>query len=520
MQRMARLIAAILAVAASLVAQSPGPEQIAKIFAAYQHPDTPGCAVGLEAPERDAWAAAYGMADLEHAVANTPATVFEVGSVSKQFTAAAVLLLVGRGQVSLDDNIRKYFPEILEVLGPITVRQLLNHTSGLRDWGELADIQGWPRTTREHTHAHVLEILSRQQSLNYAPGDAWSYTNSGFNLAAMLVERVAGTTLQAFCRKEFFDPLGMASTQWRDDFRRIVPNRAIAYARHASEWRQDMPFEDVYGNGGLLSTVGDLLKWNRNLRTGNLHPALFASMQKRSALNDGRAIGYGFGFFLEDFQGLAEVSHSGATAGYRAWLGRIPSKNLSIAVICNAASANPTDYAHQVARLYLHLPNPTPPAFPIDFKPGLYRSVRDHSTIEVEAKGGALTANGKPFGSSVRFVGDRMVVSNPTYGEDFWERIDPSTPKNLGAFAGSYRSEEAETVLRVVLENGNLVIHRRPDDIFVLKPAGADAFECSLGNVRFEKDEGGNIVALRLGRSRVWDLRFARENSSMAVAPR
>ncbi len=509
---MARLLAAILALAAALFAQSPGAEQIAKIFAAYQHPDTPGCAVGVEAPERDAFAAAYGMADLEHAVANTPATVFEIGSVSKQFTAAAVLLLVERGKVSLDDNIRKYFPELPHYQQPITVRQLLNHTSGLRDWGDIADIEGWPRTTREHTHAHVLEILSRQGSLNYAPGDAWSYTNSGYNLAAMLVERVSGMTLQAFCRKEFFDPLDMTSTQWRDDFRRIVPNRAIGYASRGSEWRQDMPFEDVYGNGGLLSTVGDLLKWNRNLASGKLHPTVFQSMQKPGTLNDGRTIGYGFGFFLEDFQGLAEVSHSGATAGYRAWLGRIPSKRLSVAVICNAASANPTDYWHQIARLYLGLPNPPPPAFPSDFKPGLYRSVRDHSIIAVGETNGALTADGKPFGRDVRFEGSRMIAANPTYGEDIWVWVEPSTPAHLGALEGSYFSAEAESNLDVAFEHGKLTIRRSPDSKFVLTPAGADAFECALGNVQFVRDGNGNGTAIILGRSRVWNLRFERRH--------
>ena len=242
---MARRLVTILGLSAALFARSPAPEQIAPIFAACQHSDTPGCAVGVESPGRDTWTAAYGMADLEHAAGNTPATIFEAGSVSKQFTAAAVLLLVERGQVSLDDDIRKYFPEISAYDRPITVRQLLNHTSGLRDWGDVEDVAGWPRTTREYAHAHVLEIISRQRSLNYAPGDAWSYTNSGYNLAAMLVERVSGTTLQAFCRKEFFAPLEMTSTQWRDDFRRVVPNRAIAYAKRGSEWRQDMPFENI-----------------------------------------------------------------------------------------------------------------------------------------------------------------------------------------------------------------------------------------------------------------------------------
>src|ERR1700738_872520 len=251
------ILAAALALPAALFAQSPDPAQLAQVFTTYQHTNTPGCAVAVDAPGRDTCPAAYGMADLEHTVANTPATVFEAGSVSKQFTAAAVLLLVDRGQVSLDDNIRKYFPEIPTYERPITVRQLLNHTSGLRDWGEVESFAGWPRTTREYTHAHVLEIVSRQHALNYPPGDAWSYTNSGYNLAAILVERVSGMTLQAFCRKDYFRP--------------IVPNRAIAYSMHGSDWRQDMPFEDIYGNGGLLTTVGDLLKWNSNLATGKLH---------------------------------------------------------------------------------------------------------------------------------------------------------------------------------------------------------------------------------------------------------
>ena len=172
---MARTFVAILAVTTALVAQSPAPEQMAAIFTEYQRSkNTPGCAAGVEIPKHDTWTAAYGMADLEHAVGNTPATVFEVGSVSKQVTASAVLLLVERGQISLDDDVRKYFPEIPAYERPVTVRQLLNHTSGLRDWGEVENIAGWPRGTREYSHAHVLEIISRQHSLNYAPGDAWS----------------------------------------------------------------------------------------------------------------------------------------------------------------------------------------------------------------------------------------------------------------------------------------------------------------------------------------------------------
>jgi len=517
----ASILVAILAIPIVSIGQSPDSSKLAEIFAAYQHTDTPGCAVAVEAPERangTTWTAAYGMADLEHGVANTPATVFEAGSVSKQFTAAAVLLLVERGKVSLDDDIRKYFPEIPQYQRPITVRELLNHTSGLRDWGEVESIAGWPRTTRVYTHAHVLEIISRQRSLNYAPGDAWSYTNSGYNLAAMLVERVSGMSLQAFCSKEFFDPLGMTSTQWRDNFRRVVPNRAIAYDPHESGWQQDMPFEDIYGNGGLLTTVGDLLKWNDNLASGKLHPELFASMQKPGTLSDGRAIQYGFGLFLEDFQGLAEVAHSGATAGYRAWLGRIPSKGISVAVLCNAGSANTTRLAGQIMDVYLGLAGAKAPASPKDVKPGLYRDTREGSVVEVESKNGVLMIDGQPARVNVRLSDDKMMMANPVYGEEVWQRIERWTPGDLSGFAGTYASDEAETVLRVAVEDGKLVIHRRPAAAFPLKPTYTDAFYCELGSVRFVRDGAGKVVALRLGSSRVWDMRFTREAGGMSAS--
>jgi CubicO group peptidase (beta-lactamase class C family) len=208
--------------------------------------------------------AAYGMADLEHNIALSPDSVFEPGSVTKQFTAAAVLLLAQDGKLSLDDPVRKYIPELPDYGSAITIRHLLNHTSGLRDWGYVADIGGWPRGTRVNSNANVLDIAARQKALNYPPGAEYSYTNTGFNLLAIHVGRVAGKSLAEFTRERIFLPLGMTSTEWRDDYRRIVRNRAIAYAQTGGATRLDMPFEDAHGNGGLLTTVGDLLRWNRN----------------------------------------------------------------------------------------------------------------------------------------------------------------------------------------------------------------------------------------------------------------
>src|SRR5262245_17677784 len=263
----------VVLIAAAAGAQTPPPDAAARvkqIFARFDNTTGPGCAVGVSINDQPALTAAYGMADLEHDVPIRPDTVFEAGSVSKQFTAMTVLLLVKDGKLSLDDNVGKYIPELPEYQAPITIRHLLNHTSGLRDWGNLEAIAGWPRTTRAYTHDHVLEILSRQKALNYTPGAEYSYTNSGYNLAAILVTRVSGKPFAQFCKEQIFQPLGMTSTQWRDDFRRVVKNRAIAYMQSGSAFRQLMPFEDVHGNGGLLTTVGDLLKWNTNFATAKV----------------------------------------------------------------------------------------------------------------------------------------------------------------------------------------------------------------------------------------------------------
>src|SRR5688572_20529090 len=205
------LVAALLALAAVAGARAAPTVPEASVDAQFSmwNTQTPGCAVGVSDQGRIVLEKSYGMADLEHGVPNRPDTIFEAGSVSKQFTAAAVLLLAGDGKLSLDDPVRKYVPELPESAADITIRQMLHHTSGLRDWGNVAWIGGWPRGTRVHTHDNVLDILGRQEALNFAPGTRWSYSNSGYNLAAVIVSRVAGESFAAFTRKRLFEPLGM-----------------------------------------------------------------------------------------------------------------------------------------------------------------------------------------------------------------------------------------------------------------------------------------------------------------------
>lgn len=518
-----------------------------EIFAPWNSRETPGCAVAVGEGGRTVVSRAYGMADLEHDVANAPGTVFEAGSVSKQFTAAAVLLLAQQGKLSLADDVRKHVPELPEYKGPgtpITLDHLVHHTSGLRDWGSVAELAGWPRGTRIHTHDHVLDIASRQRSLNYPPGAYYSYTNTGYNLLAVIVERVSGQTFSEFTRQNIFEPLGMKSTQWRDDFARIVKGRAIAYSGEHGAFRSEMPFENVHGNGGLLTTVGDLLLWNENFVHGKVGgPAFLQAMERRGRLSDGREIEYASGLFVGTRQGVPEISHSGATAGYRAFLARYPEQRLSVAVLCNGGEIDPGALSRRIADLVLaKLTSAAPPAAPagvqlapevLAARAGLYRSLRNGAPLRLVVREGRLEIeNGPPLTPlsdtlfqidsdlSVRLemgpAGRPSALSLERRSGDVvrYEAVAEASPTaaQLAEYAGEYASDEAEATYRVVVEDGKLFLRARPAASYPLTPLYADAFRAADGPlVRFRRDASGQVNELSLGVPRVWDLRFARQ---------
>ena len=444
--------------------------ETAKVDAVFSRWTTtsPGCAVGVGVGGRSMLERAYGMADLEHDVANTADTIFEAGSVSKQFTAAAVLLLAADGKLSLDDPVRKYVPELADFGVPLTIRHMLTHTSGLRDWGNLAGIAGWPRGTRVHTHVHVVEILGRQRALNFTPGTRYSYSNSGYNLSAVIVSRVSGMSFAEFSQKRIFQPLGMTRTSWRDDYTRIVKGRAIAYSGTAL--RQDMPFENVHGNGGLLTTVGDLLRWNENFVSPKVGDAAFvATQQTTGKFPNGASQTYALGLMIGSYKGLREVSHSGSTAGYRAFLTRFPDQHVSVAVLCNAGSANATAAARAVADLYLA-------GKTNDAAPGRPAPAENR---------GPLTA----------------FTRDDTY--------KPSAAE-LAEFAGTYVSDEIETTLTVEVRDGALVARRRPETVILFRPHSRDRFEAAggIGGIVTFHRSGGQVTELGVAQDRVWDLRF------------
>src|SRR5258706_7525405 len=225
--------------------------EVDRIFAAF-NTHTPGCAVGVSDRGTVALRAGYGMADLERRVPVYADTVFESGSVAKQFTAMAILLLAQQGKISLDDPVRKYLPELPDYGASLTIRHVLSHVSGLREWRLIATFSGTPEGTYVLDNHDLLRIASKQRALNFDPGTAYSYTNTGFNISTILIERALGNgkTFQTFTREMIFEPLGMVQSRWRDNFRAVVPNRALAYARSSGgDWAQDTPIENIIGAG-------------------------------------------------------------------------------------------------------------------------------------------------------------------------------------------------------------------------------------------------------------------------------
>lgn len=465
------LSAAAVSTSAQQPAGAPRPDNAAirvdSVFATWNTEITPGCAVEAAMAGRTLVSRAYGLADLEHGVRNSPETIFEAGSVSKQFTAAAVVLLALDGALSLDDDVREYVPELPDYGPTITLRHLLTHTSGLRDWGSVAGITGWGRGERTHDHDHVIDILSRQRALNYTPGERYSYTNSGYNLLAVVVDRVSGMSFAEFSRRRIFEPLGLTNTQWRDDYRRVVPGRSSAYGFRGGNFVIDRPIENVHGNGGLLTTVGDLVRWNRALASGELGGQAFVDlMHEQGVLNDGSDITYASGLMVGSYLGVPEVSHTGATAGYRAFLARYPDQQLDVAVLCNIGTVNPGSVGHQVADIFL-----------------------GDATRPVVA-----TANGNATGS-------RAVDA-----ETPWE----PTPVDLAAYAGEYHSPDVEMTLVASVEEGELLLFRRPASRMSMRPVSTDTFAAQIGTVRFIRDESGAVTQLSVSISRVDDLRFDR----------
>lgn len=549
--RVLRGVAAIglaLATAPAAPAQTLDTAAVDRVFAGYDRTDSPGCALGVYRDGRIVYARGYGMANLDYGIAITPRTLFDIGSTSKQFAAASIALLVGEGKVSFGDDVRQYVPEVPDYGARITIEHLVRHTSGLRDYNGLLFLAGH-REEDYTTDDDALDIIARQRALNFRPGSRWDYSNTGFFLLGVIVERVTGKSLAEFAEERIFDPLGMTETNFRTDHTRILEHRAVGYApRPDGGFGIEMSDWDQAGDGAVNTSVEELIRWDENFYRPTVGgQALIDRLQAPGKLDDGTPHQYGRGLFVDTYRGLRRVHHGGAWAGYRAMLMRFPEKHTSVAVLCNLASANTQGLAEGVADAVIGPGFPEAARTPVQAAraaaaapvnparyAGLYFSEAEQGVVRVvpQDRGLAARAFGRtlplqpagpdrfdapPLPVSLRFSGagpgraDTLRLA--VLGEDrVYTRVEEAHPTaaDLAQLVGSYYSPELDVTWRVALDGDKAVILARGQDDAALEPAMKDAFTGGSGFTRFVRNAEGEVTGFELSASRTRGLVFER----------
>jgi len=522
-----------------------------RLFAEWNKSDSPGCGVGISRNGRVVYEHGYGMANLELGVPITPDSVFAVASVSKQFTAMSVVLLAQRGQLSLDDEVRKYVPELPDYGTRLTIRHLLTHTSGLRDGFALL---GWaaPSDGRGDPNEAVLTMLTRQRGLNFTPGTEYQYNNGAYNLLGSLVKRVSGQSLRAFADANIFNPLGMAHTHFHDDPAMIIPNRASGYSRAANGWHRASEASGIVGNAGVYSTIGDLLQWEQNfadVRVGTL--ALVAAMETPTVLTSGQTSQYGFGLAIGQYRGARTVEHAGADSGISSNLVRYPEQGLALAVLCNLDNVDVGGIANGIADIYLAdvlkgspaigstapTPHVTLSAGELEGKTGQYLNASSERLVRVSVRNRALVL--RSF-----YTDDTDVELTPVNANRFvipgatlefepatsrrpqeWHVLNKEgrqiaelqlntfvpSPEDLQSSAGDYRSAELDVTYTIATRDASLVVQAAGREDIALHPVLRDVFAGdSVGTVRFTRDARGTVTGFTVNRANARGVRFNR----------
>ncbi|MBL8271575.1 serine hydrolase domain-containing protein [Steroidobacter sp.] len=553
---------AILAVPAAASAPVAAERLEAKVDALFAKWDTtvsPGCAVAIAKDGKIIYQRGYGMADLEHGVPNSPTTIFHIASVSKQFAAASVVLLAQDGKLSLDDEVRKYVPELADFGAPVTIRQLIHHTSGLRDQWDLLDLAGWRYSHDLITDDDVMHLVTRQRQLNFAPNSKYSYSNTGYTLLAQIVQRVSGQSFREFTTARIFEPLGMRNSHFRDDFTEIVPNIAYGYRRDGDVFKTSVTNFNTVGATSLLTTVQDLLRWDENFYQPVVGgEALIRQMQQQGVLNDGKQIEYAFGLEVSKYRGLRTVRHSGSDAGYRAQFLRFPEQHFSVVCLCNAADAGPSDRAESIADIYLEKElvgaKPRAAATALTMPAGVrltkaqsqrvvgsylnrdyggwYRVSQQGDKLQITNQnrsselvplgGNRFLMAGKTASLELTFSApsDRQAFDRLTVMARFEEptphqRVDEfaPTPAQLSDYVGSYRSDELDVAYRVVLEGGALQLQASKKPADGLQAVTRDLFSGEIGSMQFNRDAAGRVAGFDLTSGRIKDVRFVRQSA-------
>ena len=525
---------------------SPADEEAAKkaeaFLAQWDKKDMPGCSVGAITDGRLVYKRAFGMANLDYDIPNTTSTLFNVASASKPFTAMSVALLAQQGKLSLDDDVRKYVPELPKYAETITIRHLLYHTSGIREYQALVFFAGLS-PDNALSDKTVLNMLARQKNTSFTPGSKHQYSNSNYHLLGIIVGRVSGKSLREFAEENIFKPLGMKNTRFFDNRNEVIKNRASGYmVGRDNSIRARASLFDLVGGGGVLTTIEDLYLWNQNFyepKVGNKE--LIQLLTARGTLNDGKEIGYSFGLFHNKYKGLPVIKHSGNMSGYRAQIASFPEQKFTAIALCNNSAIYPSDIVEKLADIYLDgqlkpdapdkktVPESLPSTIALSEKEalryiGVYASSESGAAFKLSLKDGKLINSGllrnemplMPIAEN-RFL---MIADDNRYelipvinksgaiselklirsGEkpDVFVPVKPpsDSPQQLAEYAGTYYSDEFDANYRLTLEGKTLVLRIGENFENKLNAGYADYFTIQGGvvNFSFNRDDKGKIT--------------------------
>ncbi len=549
------LLFILFSYANSFFGQSGEFQSVDDIFSEWNHKNVPGGSIGIIKDGELIYAKGYGMANLEYDIPNSASSVFRIASTSKQFTAACIVLLAEKGKLSLDDNLKSIFPDFPAYANEITIRNMLNHTSGIRDYLQLAYLKGL-RDDDHYVDEDLMGWLINQTDLNFPPGEEYLYSNSGYWLLGQIVEKISGVNMAAFARKEIFEPLGMMQTHFHNDHTQIVKERASGYVPgNDGEYKISMTTLNMIGDGGIFTSVNDIKKWDDAFYDRSvLSDEFWEMMTTQGVLNDGEIIGYASGLDIGEYNGLKTISHGGAFVGYRAEFMRFPEQKVSIAIFANRGDVNPTNLAYQVADVilkndfietenvivneesvsqeFIQLNANELKKFEGDYWNDAgsysrkiyvkndtlryYRSEYSESDLLPISKNEFKMINvGADL--SIKFTDEQMhklmtVViddGNPIISKSYTPKN--YTPAELVAYQGNYYSEELDATYSFKLENDSLRLFINDKPASPLRPIMTNRFSNDdYGVFEFMQDENEKLSGFRLASGRVKNLVFVK----------
>jgi CubicO group peptidase (beta-lactamase class C family) len=526
-------------------------DKVDELFAIWNKPDSPGCSLAVIKDGEIIYKRGYGMADLERSIPLSTASVFDIGSMGKQFTAMLIAILARQGALSLDDSIRKHFPEMLLYAQPVTIRHLIHHTSGIRDYTTLMYFSGM-RFENFYYEEELLDLICRQKGLNFNPGDEFLYSNTNYFLLGVIAKRVTGKSLPALLQEHILDPLGMKATSFNDDAGRIIKNRAVGYSQKEGGYRNDMSFNGGFGDGVILSSVEDLFFWDQNFyhnKLGDGGKELIQEILTPGVLNNGERLDYAFGLWVNEYKGLRRIGHAGGWAGYRSDFIQFPEQKFSVICLANLAGIEPWSLTDQVAGIYLadfvkkgeQLTNKETAEFivltpsQIESVNGLYYDQKRGEILKLLAQDGIMAGEGfglcfpiaatspthfqaleTPFEIKFKFeehqpestLAIQVEIGGGIPREYQKMAITPVNPAQFVDYVGVYQSDELPAFLTILLEGEKLSFRRGFSPSEALQQVTHDFFQAGELHFQFERDENNRVCAFKLRAGRVKAILF------------